>query len=153
MTLEIRRLKPEETHGLRHQVLRPNQPPEACIYPGDDDQTTFHLGAYRQGELICIASFYLEPHPSVRAQMAYRLRGMATAPDYRGQGIASEVSSFAINELRLSGCDKLWCNARTSAVPLYDRAGFTKIGDEFEIDPIGPHFLMVRLIQHSSIDR
>ncbi|MAE73565.1 MAG: GNAT family N-acetyltransferase, partial [Bdellovibrionaceae bacterium] len=52
-----------------------------------------------------------------------------------------------------SGCDKLWCNARTSAVPLYDRAGFTKIGDEFEIDPIGPHFLMVRLIQHSSIDR
>ena len=60
MTLEIRRLKPEETHGLRHQVLRPNQPPEACIYPGDDDQTTFHLGAYRQGELICIASFWLK---------------------------------------------------------------------------------------------
>ena len=39
-----------------------------------------------------------------------------------------------------------WCNARTSACAYYEKLGFTPRGGEFEIEGIGPHFVMVRAV-------
>jgi hypothetical protein len=36
----------------------------------------------------------------------------------------------------------VWCNARTPAVGFYEKLGFSTIGEEFELPPIGPHYLM-----------
>jgi predicted GNAT family N-acyltransferase len=36
----------------------------------------------------------------------------------------------------------VWCNARTPARSLYERAGFTVASDEFELPEIGPHLVM-----------
>jgi hypothetical protein len=40
----------------------------------------------------------------------------------------------------------VWCNARTPAVGLYERAGFAIESGEFEIEGIGPHFVMARRV-------
>jgi predicted GNAT family N-acyltransferase len=40
----------------------------------------------------------------------------------------------------------VWCNARTPALRLYERAGFERESGEFEIPGIGPHFVMARRV-------
>ncbi|MDQ6777225.1 MAG: hypothetical protein M3071_13635 [Actinomycetota bacterium] len=40
------------------------------------------------------------------------------------------------------GARRLWCNARTPARSLYERAGFDLISDEFDLPGIGPHVVM-----------
>jgi predicted GNAT family N-acyltransferase len=36
----------------------------------------------------------------------------------------------------------VWCNSRMSAVSFYEKMGFEKEGEVFEVDPIGPHVVM-----------
>ena len=40
------------------------------------------------------------------------------------------------------GATRVWCNARTPALSLYERAGFVVASDEFEPPGIGPHYRM-----------
>jgi len=40
------------------------------------------------------------------------------------------------------GGTMLWFNARTVAVPFYEKHGFATRGDEFEIPGVGPHYVM-----------
>jgi len=39
----------------------------------------------------------------------------------------------------------VWCNARTPALSLYQRAGLAVVSEEFELPRIGPHFVMERV--------
>jgi len=126
---------------LRHEVLRPGQPVSASAYPQDDDQQTLHLAAYDDaGAVVGCATFFPE---RLDAEPAWRLRGMATAPAVRGQGYAGEMLARGREELRERGVRLLWCNARASAVGFYERYGFERRGAEFDIAPLGPHYLLV----------
>ena len=42
------------------------------------------------------------------------------------------------------GATRIWCNARTPARSLDQRAGFQVVSDEFELPEIGPHVVMER---------
>jgi predicted GNAT family N-acyltransferase len=44
------------------------------------------------------------------------------------------------------GASRVWCNARTPARSLYERAGFSVVSEEFELPDIGPHLVMERKI-------
>jgi hypothetical protein len=37
----------------------------------------------------------------------------------------------------------VWCNGRTSATGFYEHFGFTAVGEEFTIEPSGPHYVFV----------
>ena len=69
---------------------------------------------------------------------------MATAPQVRGQGVGAATLRYGMAEIRRRGGTRLWCNARTGALGFYLRLGFSMVGDEFEIEPIGPHYAMER---------
>jgi len=70
--------------------------------------------------------------------------GMATDPERRGRGIGTRVLAAALDHVRAAGGTVIWCNARTPARTLYERAGFAAHGDEW-VDPvIGPHVAMWR---------
>lgn len=144
MKIEIREIKAAETYKVRLQVLRPNQNIEACDYPGDHDQNTFHLGAFDEGKLVGIASFYEEAFGEFNENNQYRLRGMATLPDYRGKSIGERLILSAEDILQKRGISIWWCNARESAIGFYEKLGLTTYGDEFEIEGIGPHKVMVQ---------
>lgn len=137
---------PQQTYPLRHKVLRPHQPIEACQYPGDEDEGTFHLAAFDQNQIVSIVSFYQEGHPEVSGANPYRFRGMATDPAYQGQGLGSELLKQALEEAKKRGADVVWCNAREVAFSFYEQLGLHCIGELFEIEGIGPHKVMVKRI-------
>lgn len=155
--MDIRPISAAETRPLRGSVLRPGQPPENLVYPGDDAPGSFHAGAFVDGELVGVASVFPEPMPAAfrpdRSDLdggnAYRLRGMATRPDLQGRGIGKAALLRCIEHVRKAGADVLWCNARTPALGFYRPLGFTPVGDEFEIEGIGPHYVMWLDVQNT----
>ncbi|TGB00704.1 GNAT family N-acetyltransferase [Halobacillus salinus] len=145
--MEVKLIQPSEALPLRHEILRPNQSLEDCKYPKDYEEESFHLGVFVEDHLICVGSFYLEDHSDVPDGKVYRLRGMATWPEYRGQGAGTHLVSKAEEILSNRNADILWCNARTSAQGYYDRLGFKQAGDVFDLPPIGPHVVSYKEIE------
>jgi GNAT superfamily N-acetyltransferase len=141
---DIRRVTASETRALRHSVLRPHQPPEAAVYPGDDAGDTLHLALYREGRQLGIASLYREPPPGESLSTAWRLRGMAVLPEFQGQGLGAALLQRCLDHATGNGGTLVWCNARTTAAGFYRALGFSPRGGEFELPGIGPHYLMVR---------
>jgi GNAT superfamily N-acetyltransferase len=141
----VRPVGAEATRALRLAVLRPGQPPEAALYPGDDDATTRHLGAFADGRLVGIASLYAEARPG-GASPGWRLRGMATEPTARRRGVGTALLAACVAHVVDEGGGELWANARLSALDFYLRAGFEVVSDRFEVPGIGPHVVVRRLL-------
>ncbi|MFS0674095.1 GNAT family N-acetyltransferase [Ornithinibacillus sp. 179-J 7C1 HS] len=142
--LKVREIKPEMAYDLRHTILRPHQPFEACIYDTDHDENAFHVGAYYEETLVSIASFYEENHPELSSKKQYRLRAMATLPSHRKLGAGRAVVQFAENRISEKETEILWCMGRTSVQEYYERLGFKPHGEVFDYPPIGPHIVMVK---------
>ena len=80
----------------------------------------------------------------IEASLAYRLRGMATHPNFRRQGMARTMMLQAMADIQKLGCDLLWCKARLVAIDFYESLGFIKTGPIYEIEGIGPHYNMYK---------
>jgi predicted GNAT family N-acyltransferase len=141
----VQLIKPEQTLHLRQKILRPFSTEAECVYPGDNAEPNFHLGAISDKKIVCVASFYLEKATMPALQYAkkpFRLRGMATDTAYVKKGYGRDVLQQGINLLRQQRCDLLWCNARENAFQFYQRLGFSFEGDFFDLPKIGPHKVM-----------
>lgn len=123
-------------------MLRPNGSIDDCIFQGDNDELTFHLGAFVDKKLVSVASFYFESNEKFPDTNQYRLRGMATLPDHQGQGLSSALLRTAFPVIKQNQCSLLWCNAREKAMGFYTKVGFVASGDHFSIPNIGKHLLM-----------
>jgi GNAT superfamily N-acetyltransferase len=155
----IRPISAAATRPLRAEVLRPGQPPDALVYPGDDHPDALHVGAFDLGpdgteRLVGIATVHPEPPPAAHRGVipedayvygaAFRLRGMATRPEVRGAGHGRALLDACFERVRNRGATYLWCNARLVALAFYERMGLVPVGDQFEIEGIGPHYVMWR---------
>jgi GNAT superfamily N-acetyltransferase len=140
--MEVLRIKAIDTYPTRHKMLRPNGTIEDCMFQGDGDELTFHLGAFVEKKLVSVASFYFEKHPSFPEEYQYRLRGMATLPEFQGQGLSSALLKTAFPVIKQNQCKLLWCNAREKAMGFYSKVGFHPTGEIFTLPNIGKHILM-----------
>jgi predicted GNAT family N-acyltransferase len=151
--MRTQRISSAETLTLRQAVLRPTQPLSESRFSGDELPLAGHFGAFVErdgevGELIAVGTVYPEAcrDPNADRAMtsngAWRLRGMATAAEFRGMGAGGLVLQACLEHAKKSGARVVWCNARTGAVPFYLRHGFQKMSGEYELPGIGPHFLM-----------
>ena len=131
---------PADTAELRRRVLRGGRPVDLA----DDDPTLFHVGAYDGEQLVGTGNVRREPAPWAPDVPAWRLRGMATEPDRRGEGVGAAVLEALLEHCQAEGGGELWCNARTPARTFYQRAGFTEVGEEWVDPEIGPHVRMRR---------
>jgi predicted GNAT family N-acyltransferase len=138
----IRPIASSDTRPLRQLALRPHQALADLGYDGDDAEGTFHLGAFAGDRLVGVISVYRQAHPAHAHPVPYRIRGMATHPDVRGTGLGGRLLAAALE--RCGGGTHIWCNARTPACGFYERYGFSRRGDEFDLPGIGPHFYMER---------
>jgi hypothetical protein len=145
-SIEIRRISTKELLPLRHKVLRPHQTLQDCINLQDEWATTFHVGAFLEGQLVGIATFHEESFPELKAHFPYRLRGMATDFSFHKKGIGRQVLEKGMQELRDRHCDLLWCNAREVAFPFYEKLGLTYWEPMFEITGLGPHKVMYKYL-------
>ena len=100
------------------------------MWPGDEDGV--HAGVRVDGELRAVGSM-------VREGDGWRIRGMATDPDWRGRGLGGLVLERL---LTAAGGEPVWCQARPRAVSLYERFGFERDGPPFDVPGLGPHQLM-----------
>jgi GNAT superfamily N-acetyltransferase len=143
MELAVRRISAAETRQLRHRVLWPHlSSPEVCVIDVDDREDAFHVGVFSDERLISIGSFFAMESPRLSMHPQYRLRAMATDPEFRRQHAGDTLIQFALQELGLRGVAVLWCDARLVAVPFYEQLGFKKFDDVYEVPLIGPHHFM-----------
>jgi len=146
-THTVEKISAADTLSIRQQVLRPNWTIEQCHFEGDQDETTFHIGAFKDGVLIGIATMMRDSSAELAAIATdqYRLRGMAVLPEYRDQGVGRSILDECIQEVRLRKCKLFWCNARIKAARFYTAAGFSKTSETtFDIPGAGLHFLMFK---------
>jgi len=141
--LSIRPITAAETLPLRHSVLRLGRPIASAQFPGDAAATSRHFGAFRNGQLLGIASLFRVEMPEMPGLPAFQLRGMAVAPEARGAGFGRALTLACIAFAKENAAQLLWCNARASATPFYLKLGFQISGPEFNIPDIGPHFRML----------
>jgi GNAT superfamily N-acetyltransferase len=122
--------------------------------PDDDDPETGHYAAFADGEVVATASVRREPPPWAEGdRCAWRLRGMATAEEWRNAGVGTKVLAAVVDHVRCRGGGLLWCNARSPALSFYLRAGFTTRGEPW-VDPvIGPHIAMECIVTPEAAER
>ncbi len=138
--MEIKKISAKETYALRSQVLRPGLPLEANFYPKDEEG--WHFGLW-DGKWISVVTAHPEDHPQFSLPGQWRIRGMATLPEFRGKGLGTLLLQHLLRETQ--SIPLLWCNARTPALSFYLRHGFTVESEEFSLPHIGPHRLMKRI--------
>jgi len=131
----IRPISLERTRALRQAILRPHESVEQMATTEAPD--TFALGAFDGEELVAVGMIAPDGEPG-----RWRIRGMATAPPARGQGAGTAVLDGLIAHARAAGARRVWCNARTPARSLYERAGLRVVSEEFELPQMGPHVVM-----------
>ena len=140
----MRPISAVQVRALRHALLRPFEPPEKIVYSGDDEPDTLHAGAFEGEAFVGIASVCREPMAGSPDSGQWRLRGMATVPAVRGRGAGRALLTACFDHIRARGGSLLWCNARVVALGFYTHLGFVAQGEEFQIVPIGPHYVMTR---------
>jgi len=123
-------------------MLRQGHPIESCHFKDDESEQTFHLGAFIEGRLVSVASFYYNKNENFETENQYQLRGMATVESYQRKGLSRELLKVAFPIVKQNFCNLLWCNARVEARPFYENVGFNSTGDIYEIEGVGPHILM-----------
>lgn len=152
---DIRFIPGEETLPLRSRVLREGRPLNQCRFTEDGQPGSFHLGHLGAAHFsekapatfqqpAGIASYYPKDLEG-QVGRGFQLRGMAVAPEAQRRGVGCDLMSFGERHLRTERlADYLWCNARVSAIPFYERDGWTVVSEEFEIPEVGPHRRMVK---------
>jgi GNAT superfamily N-acetyltransferase len=128
-----------ETRPLRQSILRPHQTLEELA--AHEPPGAFAVAAF-DGERIVSVGF-VAPEGE---RGAWRVRGRPTVAEARGRGAGAALLDALVTHARENGARRIWCNARTPARSLYERAGFVAASDEFELPQIGPHFVMERNI-------
>ena len=143
--MEIQTIDAGQTHALRHRVLRPMMALADMDYPSDHTDGCVHFGAIDQGQVVGIVTLTVEPSPldvGGAALPHLRLRGMAVAPEVAGTGVGRTLVERTQTYAREIKAGAIWCNARESALDFYRKCDFDIRGDRFEIEHIGPHFVM-----------
>jgi predicted GNAT family N-acyltransferase len=136
----IKKISAKETFPIRLEVLRKNIP-LPYEFQGDFDKETFHLGAFKDGELIAVSSFMKSNNELFEGEQ-YQLRGMATLTQFQGFGAGKLMMQAAYQILKVKRINCLWCNARISALNFYKKIGLNTIGKPFDIKLIGAHYVM-----------
>ncbi|WP_417290276.1 GNAT family N-acetyltransferase [Corallibacter sp.] len=140
--LNVKKISANETHSVRHPVLRAGCPIEDCIFDGDTLKTTYHLGLYFKKELIGVVTLMKNKHDFYIEKSQYQLRGMAILHAYQKKGLGELLILEAEKLLKDLQTERLWLNAREVAVSFYKNQGYNINGDAFQIPKIGLHYTM-----------
>jgi len=134
----IEQIAPVVTHRLRKKILYPNLSSAPIIL--DEDEKGIHFGLYDDNKLIAITSLFLEGSHA-------QFRKFATDTDFQHQGYGSQLLRYIIDFARQEGVHTLWCNARITAIPFYQKHHFSMVGSPFKRGSI-EYIKMEKEIQH-----
>jgi predicted GNAT family N-acyltransferase len=132
-----------EALGLREQVLR--KPLDLTLNEGDmiNDSKEYHLGAFNQQRLVGCVS--LRP---ISASVV-KLRQMAVEPNYRGQGVGSQLLCYAEKIACNRNFKEIEMHARYKVKGFYEKFGYHSEGESF-MEVTIPHILMRKKLAHKT---
>ncbi|MCE7039890.1 GNAT family N-acetyltransferase [Dyadobacter sp. CY312] len=122
MNIEIKQVAVDDILGIRHQVLWPDKSPDFVKVPEDDQAT--HFGLYLEGRLASVISLF----PNSKS---IRFRKFATLSEFQNKGLGSKLLTHVIDHARNQQYEKIWCDARSSAMNFYEKFGFEKFSEPF----------------------
>jgi GNAT superfamily N-acetyltransferase len=145
--ISVKSITPEQAYPLRHKVLWPHiRNEEDCVIQQDGEAGAFHLGTFVSDQLVSVGSFFPMHSPKITELRQYRLRAMATDPALRGQHTGRILIEEALLRLKDQGEEVLWCDARLGAVPFYEKMGFSKLPEVYDVPNIGTHQFMWKIV-------
>ena len=144
--MKILQISAKDTFPIREHMLNESSPLGEHAFVMDDDDLSFHLGAFVNNRLVSIASFYFEKHPYIDGENHCRICGMATLNEFQKNGYSTALLNAAIPLIKRNSCNLVWCNVRESAIGFYQKSGFHVQGESFELPEGGKHRLMIRSI-------
>ena len=140
--ITVKRILAAETYPVRQQVLRQGKPIASCMFDGDEEKTTIHLGLFFYGTLSGVVSYIRIKTEYSASDNQYQLRGMAILLPFQGKKLGEVLLSEGERILKELNCNFIWCNSREVAVNFYKRNGFVVEGESFVIPSIGVHYKM-----------
>jgi predicted GNAT family N-acyltransferase len=150
--MDVVEIQPAETHPLRRSVLRDGTASDEVEFDGDDLSATFHLGVRDGGELVAISTWIERRFPDLPALVGYQVRGMATDPARRGEGLGARLLVAGIERCVSAGAGVVWARARLTALAFYERHGFEPRGLDYTDLTTGlPHCDIVRVLHTGAV--
>lgn len=142
--ITIKEIPFQETFAIRHPVLRAGKPIESCHFKDDELNSTKHFGIFENDNLIGVASLFEQKNPFFDDENQMQLRGMAVLETHQKQGLGEKLLHHCEYYSKTKNKSLLWFNARINAVPFYKKSGYEIIGNPFEIEDVGTHFVMFK---------
>ena len=146
----VKQIQAKDCYQIRQQILWQHKNIDDCGIDIDEQEGAFHLGGFLNDKLVCIGSFFKQKNTQFSEKNQYRLRAMATLASAQKHGVAKALLNFAFEKLINLNQEILWCDARLVAIGFYEKIGFTKQGEMYEIPLIGHHFLMCKSLKLNS---
>ena len=129
-------------HAIRDRVFHEEQGIDPALDWDGRDQAAVHLVAFLNQQPVGVARLR-----EVEGAIALKLERLAVLPEYRRQGIGSELVHTALVYGQQQHYSQMFLNAQLSAVNLYQSLGFTSIDAPF----IEAHILHVKM--HKALQR
>jgi len=122
---------------LRNKILR--IPLGLDVYNDDlgGEDNHFHIGAFDEGKLVGV--LVLTPLDSSKVKM----RQVAVDEKLQGRGIGKMLVEYSEQFSKENGFTTIVMNARDTAVPFYEKLGYSKEGEMFTEVTI-PHFKLFK---------
>jgi GNAT superfamily N-acetyltransferase len=121
----IRPIAPQDTWQLRREGLHPHKPLPTSLDSLDVVPDALHLGWFDAERLVGVASISRHPLPLEPDAVAWFVRGMAVAPNWRSRGIGGYLLDALIGHGAARDPNGIaWCHARLPAEAFYERHGF-----------------------------
>ena len=135
----------EATHDLRRRVLRGGRPDVDVHFPEDELPDAFHPAVLDTGGVVVAVATVSPASTSLRpGAAAWRLRGMAVAPELQGRGAGTLLLDAVVARARAAGAEVLWADGRDSALDFYRRRGWSVEGEGYLTPATGiPHHTVI----------
>lgn len=128
-----------EVLKIRQQVMYPDKSIDEVKI--DNDNMGIHLGVFDDGNLMTIASIFLDKERNLQ------FRKLATHVEVQGKGYATEFMKWLDDYAKDVKLNSVWCNARKDVIGFYKKFGYEETNETFSRDGYD-YIVMRKKFQH-----
>jgi len=137
---EIEAIEAAEARPLRRALLHPSLPLAGVDYSSDRDPDTLHVGAFKDGVLVGIATVHRQAPPDAPGTAGWRIRDIAVERGHRGRGVGGWLLERCLEHVSRHSGSLAWCTTRVGAFGFFERMGFGRVGPPIEDPGEGPQY-------------
>jgi N-acetylglutamate synthase-like GNAT family acetyltransferase len=126
--------------ALRTDVLRTPLGLKFTPEELEKDKHDVHLGLFLDNKILACLTLSITPDNKLK------MRQVAVNDHWQHKGVGTLLSASAEDYARENGVQVIYCHARKTAAPFYEKLGYKIVSDEFTEVNI-PHYVMEKLLK------